>query len=175
MSYIMAAGTLISAFGQYQSGQAAKAQGNLQADQLEYTGQVERDNALKQAQMIRTAQRKAIGRADAAAAASGIVVGEGSAGEIDREIYQESEHDAYQAILAGNRRARGMSVQAAGARAGGAIAEANAAMQAGGTVLSGGYSMLRGSGWRTGGQPGFSGTQAPAPVEDRSLYNYPRG
>lgn len=39
-----------------------------------------------------------------------------------------------------------------------------------GTVLSGGYQAMRSNGWRTAG-PGFSGLQAPAPVEDRSIYS----
>lgn len=174
MSWISIGAAAVSAFGQYQSGQAAKAQGNLQAGQLNYQGSVEQQNAMQQAEMIRRQQRYAVGRSDVAAAGSGIVVGEGSAGEADRQIYQDSEHDAYQAILSGNRKARSLSLQASGARAAGDMAATNADEQAFGTVLGGAYQGLRGSGWRTGGMPGYSGTQSPAPVTDRSLY-YPKG
>lgn len=168
MSYVMAASTVVSALGQYQSGQAAKAQGAMQAQALQMQGEQERDAAKQQAALIRKAQRYAVGTADTAAAASGVVVGQGSAAEVDRQIYQDSEHDAYQALLSGDRRARGLSVQGVGARAAGDMAAANADMQAFGTVLQGGSMMLRGSGWRTGG-PGFSGQQAPAPVESRTI------
>lgn len=182
MSYIMAAGTAITAFGQYESGQAAKSQGQMQGKMLEYQGTVERANALQQAALIRRAQGYAIGRADTAAAASGVVVGQGSAGEVDRQIYTDSERDAYQAILGGERRASGLHVSAVGAESAGDVAAANADAQAAGTVLQGGYQMLRGSGWRSVGA-GWSGTQAPAPVIDRSTYGpgtsgssqYPKG
>ena len=39
-----------------------------------------------------------------------------------------------------------------------------------GTVLGGGYNAMRLNGWRTAGE-GFSGTQAPAQVVDRSIYS----
>lgn len=172
MSYITAAGTALKAFGQYESGQAQQMQSRMQAQQLEYQGTVERQNALQQAALIRRAQGYAIGRADTAAAASGVVVGQGSSAEVDRQIYADSERDAYQAILTGDRRARGLHVAAVGDVAAGDVAATNADLNATGTVLSGGYQMLRGSGWRSVG-PGWAGTQAPAPVVDRSTY--PRG
>ena len=158
MSFLIAS-TTISVFGQLQAGQAARAQGAMQGQQLDYQAKVERDNALQTASLIRRQGRYAVGAADVAAAASGVVVGQGSAGEAERQIYQDSEQDAYQAILSGDRRARGLSVQAVGARASGDIANANAQMAAAGTVLSSGYKMF--SGWRTQ-------TQAPAPVETRT-------
>lgn len=170
MSYVTAAGTLLTAFGQYQQGQAAKAQGGLQASALQYQATVDIEQGKQQAALIRRAQRYAVGRADTAAAASGVVVDSGSAGEVDRTIINDSEHDAYQAILSGNRRARGAQVQGAGALAAGDAAASNADFAAAGTVLQGGYSMLKQSGWRSAG-PGWSGTQAPAPVVDRSIRN----
>ena len=157
MSFLISS-TTISVFGQLQSGQAARAQGAMQGQQLDYQGKVEHENALQTATLIRRQGRYAVGSADVAAAASGVKVGEGSAGEADRQIYQDTEHDAYQAILNGDRRARGLNVQAVGARASGDIANTNAQLGAVGTVLSSGYKVF--SGWRTQ-------TQAPAPVETR--------
>lgn len=169
MSWINIGASAVTAFGQYQKGQAAKAQGGMQGQQLDYQASVEKDNATQQAEMIRRNQRYAVGSADTAAAASGVVVGQGSAAEVDRQIYVDSEHDAYQTILNGNRRARSLNLTASGARASGDMEASNAEISAAGTVLAGGYQGLRGSGWRTGGMPGYSGTQAPAPVESRTI------
>lgn len=171
VSMVMAASTTVSVLGQVQAGRAAHQQADMQADQIAYQGRVTRDDALAQAQMIRKQQRFAIGSADTAAAASGIKVGEGSAGEVDRSIYNDSEHDAYMAILNGDRRARGLDTEAALTRQAGANASRQAGMGALGTVLSSGYQSMIGSGWRTAG-PGWSGTQRPAPVENRDI---PRG
>lgn len=158
MSFLVSA-TAISVFGQLQSGRAAQAQGAMQGQQLDYQAKVERDNALQTAMLIRRQGKYAVGAADVAAAGSGVVVGQGSAGEADRQIYQDTEHDAYQAILSGDRRGRGLEVQAVGARAQGDIAKSNSVMSAAGTVMSSGYQAF--SGWRTQ-------TQAPAPVETRA-------
>jgi len=161
--------TSVTALGQYQQGQAAKAQANYQAGQQDYQAKVEQDDALATAEMIRKAGRRQVGEANAAFAASGVKVGEGSAGEVDREIYQGSEHDAFMSILTGDRRARGLREEADLTRAAGKNAARAGVINAFGTVLGGGYSALRNSGWRTAG-PGFSGTQAPAPVINRDVF-----
>jgi inosine-uridine nucleoside N-ribohydrolase len=165
MSWIAVGASAVQAFGQYKSGQAAKAQGEAVAGQLEYQGTVEQNNAMQQAQMIRRAQRNAVGQADTAAAASGIVVGQGSAGEVDRQIYEDSEHDAYQAILSGNRRQRQLDLQAVSARTGGNIAAANANAQAVSTVMGG---ALKGYGnWASMQKYNFNG-DASGTVYSRS-------
>lgn len=167
----MAASAAVSVLGQMKQGQAAKQQADAQASQIEYQGRVTRDDALAQAQMIHKQQRFAVGAADVGAAGSGVQVGQGSSAEAERDIYQNSEHDAYMAILNGDRRARGLDTEAAYTRQAGQDARTNSYFQAAGTVLGSGYSALRGAGWRTGGA-GFSGTQAPAPVVNR---DFPKG
>ncbi len=167
----MAFVSVATAAGQIMSGKFARAQANLQGDINDWQAGIERQTALKTAEMIRTAARRQVGSANAAAAAAGVVVGEGSSGEAERYIYEQSEKDAYQAILEGDRRARGLEVGGAFSRAQGRMAEAAGWLNATGTVLQGGYNMMRASGWRTMG-PGWSGLQSPAPIEDRSIRSY---
>ena len=168
MSWISIGASAVTAFGQIQAGQAAKTRGGLEGQQLDYQAGVEHDNGIEHARLIRRQQRQIVGSADAAAAASGVVVGQGSAGEVDRQLYQDTEHDAYQAILAGDRKQREAQVKAVGARTGGAMAAANANLAAVGTVLGGAYQGLRGSGWKSGGAwdpAGYNGTN------DRSAFS----
>lgn len=157
MSWVSIGASAVTAFGQIQAGQAAKTRAGLEGQQLDYQGGVERDTGMEHARLIRRQQRTAIGSADAAAAASGVVVGQGSAGEVDRQIYQDTEHDAYQAILAGDRKQRSLQVQAVGGRAAGDMAAANGITAAAGTVLAGAYQGLRGSGWKSSAAPAKKG------------------
>ena len=89
-----------------------------------------------------------------------------SALETERQIDQNVEQDAFQTILEGDRRARAYKTQGAFARAQGEAAQAAGYVNAVGTVLQGANAGLKASGWRTMG-PGWSGQQAPAPVEVR--------
>lgn len=168
MSWVRVAVTGMTAFNNVQQGRYAKAQAGLQAAMSDYQAQVEQDNALKMAEIIRRAGRKQVGQANAAFAGAGVKVGEGSAAEVERDITQGYEQDAFQAILEGNRRARGLQTDAAMERAQGRMAQAAGYVNAVGTVLGGAYQGMKSNGWRTGG-PGFSGQQAPAPVVDKSI------
>lgn len=168
---LTAGATAMGVMGQLNQGEATKAQynaqgamqkmqGDMQGMQLDHSAALAKEDALFQAQMIRKKQKEAIGSADVAAAGSGIVVGEGSAGEADRQIYKDSEQDAFMAIANGNRTANRLNTEADFARAGGANAqtyarvagdnaESNANMAAFGTVLSGGSKMMNDPGWKT--------------------------
>jgi hypothetical protein len=66
MSFVTVAIIGVSAFQQVQAGKYAKGQANLQAQQMDYQAQVENDNALKTAAIIRRAGRKQVGQANAA-------------------------------------------------------------------------------------------------------------
>ena len=156
--------TAMQAFQSVQRGQYANAQAGLQASQEDFQAGLERDSAQKTAALIRRAGTRQVGQANAAYAAAGVKVGEGSALETERYIDQGTEHDAFQTILQGDRRARALQTDATMTRIGGHMAEVAGQVGAVGTVLQGGYNAMRASGWRTAG-PGFSGTQAPAPVE----------
>jgi hypothetical protein len=171
MSFVATAVTTgFNAFTQIQAGKFAQGQANLQASQEDYQATVERENALATARIIRRAGERQAGQANAGYAASGVVVGQGSAGDVERQITEGYEHDAYQAILEGNRRARGLETDAELTRIQGRMQRTAGYVNAVGTVLGGAYQGLRAAGWRSAG-PGFAGTQAPAPVTDLSTYS----
>lgn len=166
MSYVQVAVVGLNAWQQVQGGNTARAQANVQGDQLDYQARIEQENALKMAAIIRRAGQRQVGQARGALAASGQKVDEGSALEIQQQISHDAESDAFQALLEGSRKARGMQVDAATVRAGGKLAQSAGAVNAFGTILGGSNQALRANGWRTNG-PGFSGGQQPAPIESR--------
>lgn len=67
-------------------------------------GNQEKDAAVAQAEKIRKAGQAAAGRANAAMAASGVAIGEGTPIRINEQIYKDSEDDAYSTLLTGARR-----------------------------------------------------------------------
>lgn len=131
----VAVGT-INAAGQIMSGRNAEAQAGLQAMQLEYQAGIEEASALKTAGLIRKAGRLQVGQTTAAYAASGVQVGQGSAAEVEREINQGVEQDAFQTILDGGRRAGGLRTEATMARIEGRNRRRAATVAAVGTMLS---------------------------------------
>lgn len=166
MSWVTVAVGGMTALNQVQQGRTARKQADMQARVSEFQAGIEQANALKTAEIIRRAGRSQVGQATAAFAGAGVKVGEGSAGEVERQINLDVEHDAFQALLEGGRRASGLRTEAAMTRAQGRMAQTAGIVNAVGSVLSTGYGALKASGWRSNG-PGWA-TQAPAPVEDRS-------
>lgn len=151
MSWVRVAVTGMTAFNNVQQGRYAKAQAGLQAAMSDYQAQVEQDNALKTAEIIRRAGRKQVGQANAAFSGAGVKVGEGSAAEVERDITQGYEHDAFQALLEGGRRASGLRLDGQLTRINGDMQETAGYVNAVGTVLSGVQSYMRQSGgWKTG-------------------------
>jgi len=126
------------------------------------------DAAQAQADQIREAARRQRAAAKAALSASGVSVNEGTPIKIDQEIARGGEYDALQAILSGD---RGASTSMKEATAYGKYASSTRSAgyaQGAATLIQSGASISKSSGWRSQG-PGFSGTQAPAPVVDRSI------
>jgi hypothetical protein len=121
---------------------------------------MEESNARLDAAAIRRAGERQHGSTLAAIAASGVKVGEGSALDAERQVREDVARDEYITILTGKRRADAL-------RRGGADAARAGNVGAYGSLLQFGAGYARSSGWRSNG-PGFSGTQAPAPVSDRS-------
>ena len=165
MSYVNVATAVGKAYTAYSDGQNLKRQGDLQNSMATYQGGIAIDQANDVAAIIRKAGRKAQGASNAAYAGAGVKVGEGSAAQVEQQIALDSEHDAYQALLEGSRRARAYKV-------GGALAQNQAGQAATATYINGfssaigsAYQGFKSSGWNSNG-PGFSGTQAPAPVTD---------
>lgn len=168
MTMLVAASTTMQVAGSINQGKAVQRSANEQAAQLEYQAAVDQDNAMAEAGLIRRAGRADRGRTLTALAASGVEIGEGSALDAERQVMEDSETDAAIAILNGQRAARGAQSQAESSRRAGRDARRAGNINAFGSLLSAGANGLKASGWRSAG-PGFSGTQAPAPVEIRNL------
>ena len=80
-----------------------------------------------------------VGQANAAFAGAGVKVGEGSAREVERQINQDVEHDAFQTILEGDRRSLGLKTQATMARIDGSMKQTAGYVNAAGSLLATGY------------------------------------
>lgn len=167
MSYVNAAMAVTSLYSGYQSGKLAKEQGGAQQQALDYQAGVEEANGLSMAAIIRRAGKRTVGAANAAYAAAGVKVGEGSALTTEGQIEQDVEHDAYQAILEGKRRGRAARLEGINANIAGQQRATAAYVNAANSAIS---SFSKGaSGWKTGGSAfdarGVNGTN------DRSFFS----
>lgn len=158
-------GTAVSGFQQAAAmEEAGIAQGRALAQQA---GQ-EQDAANAEAQARREAARLRQGEASAALAAAGVSVDAGTPLVIAEDIWRQSESDALNTIINGNRRAGYLQDEGVAA-AKAAKDQANATrVQTVGSVIQMGASAMTAGGWRSAG-PGFAGTQAMAPVETRTI------
>ncbi len=160
----MVASAVVGAYSAYSSGQQQKALGEsqnewnqYQANQAIADANAEKSAAEVQAEKIRKMARRQASEANASLAGSGVEVGEGTALNINSDIYANAEEDAVMTIFGGvDRSKRGIN-QAAGYRASGEQAQisGNAAAQAGtlnafSTVLGAAGSYGNAKGWKTG-------------------------
>jgi hypothetical protein len=136
---MMAGSAGMSVMGSIQQGQAAQAEGNYKASLDDHQASVARDDAMAQSQLIRKQLRFSIASSDVAAAGSGVVVGEGSAGEANRQIYQDAEHDAHIALLNGDRQSSALQAEGQLERMKGNNKASSAYMDAAGSALGGAY------------------------------------
>src|SRR5689334_2900478 len=148
MSWVTVAVTGFQVLNQINQGRYAAGQSELQAQQDDYQATVANHDAMQTAKIIRRAGAKQIGEVNTGYASAGVQVGEGSAGLVEGQLRQDVEHDAFQAILEGGRRARGFETDAAFSRANATAQRWGAAGNAGATTLAGGYQASRQSGWR---------------------------
>ena len=162
-------GAGLNVVGQVGQGRAADRQARGAAAESEYQAALALDDAQAEAANIRRAGARQRGETLAGIAASGVKIGEGSAGDAERQVMEQAARDEYMTILTGDRQASAYRRQAANQRAAGRDARRAANIGAFSSLLSAGGSFARASGWRSNG-PGFSGTQAPAPVFDRSIF-----
>lgn len=162
----------IQAFGQYQHGQAAKGQADIEAAEMDRQAAYERAIAQGEAAQIRRAGGAARGETLAATVASGVKVGEGSALDAERQVMTDYAQDEAMALLNADLRAKALESSASNRRRAGRAARRAAVINVATSLLSSGAQGLQASGWRSRG-PGFSGTQAPAPVVNRSVRGGP--
>lgn len=168
MSYVNAGMMAVNAFSSVQAGKNARGAIESQATQMDFQAAREEAAALDTAKVIRRAGRRQVAQTGAAYAGAGVKVGEGTAQLVEDEITQDVEHDAFQALLTGDRRANALRTQADLARITGKSTEQAGNVNAANSVLRSGYQSMQTSGWRTNG-PGFSGGQQGAPVETRTI------
>lgn len=114
-------------------------------------GAQEKDAAVAQAEKIRKAARAAAGQANAATAAAGVSIGEGTPVRINEQIYKDSEDDAYSTLLTGTRRQASANTQAGMLQAEGQSAMTAGYLNAGATLLSSASSYGK---WKTSQKKG---------------------
>lgn len=168
MSYVNGSVALANVLTSRQTGKAARGAAESQALQLGFQADAEDAAALETAKVIRRAGARQVSQAKAAYAGAGVKVGEGTAQLVENEIEQNVEHDAFQALLTGQRRANSMRTQADLARISGKVSQTAAEMNGINSALAYGNQAMKASGWRTNG-PGFSGGQQAAPVVNRDI------
>lgn len=169
VTMIATAATTMNVVGQVKQGKAADRQARGAAAESEYQAAQALDDAQAEAANIRRAGDRQRGETLAGIAASGVKIGEGSTLDAERQVLEQAARDEYMTILTGERQASAYRRQAANQRAAGRDARRAANIGAFSSLLSAGGSFAKASGWRSNG-PGFSGTQAPAPVETRTPF-----
>lgn len=138
-------GALLSSNAGYQGSKLESDQADYDADQAITAGQ-------DQARLIRRAGARVLGTQRADYAASGVQVGQGSAEQVERETITDSTHDAFQAILQGQRQALALRTQAHLGRITARAAFASTLIDP--LASAGGISM---SGWKTKPSPTLNG------------------
>ncbi len=144
----MLASAAVGTVGTIYSGMQQAAAADDQAQIAENNAAYEADAAKQHAEKIRRMAKAQRGEANAALAASGVKLGEGTPLAIQKDIIQKSEEDALSAMLTGSRALKSGSDQADMLRASGNAAMTGAFVSAGSTVLSAGANYTSGK-WKT--------------------------
>jgi hypothetical protein len=146
---IMAVASVVSTGSAIRQGEQQREWNNYQAEQTAADGNAERSAAVVEAERIRKLARKQAAETTAALSASGVSVGEGTALNINQELYADAEQDAITTIFSGkDRYARSISDASAYRTIGKQQASA-AKINAGTTLLSAASNY--GKGWKTAG------------------------
>ena len=131
-----AVGTAVTAYGQYQAGQAQERALNYQAAVQERNAQIARQNAEYDAQRQSARLRRAIGSQRAAVLASGIQM-EGTALELQQDTVQQAEMDRLAILYGGEINYQNARSEAELSRMQGKAAGQAGATAAFGTILGG--------------------------------------
>lgn len=143
---LMLISTAVSAVGQIISGQQQQDVYDAQEQEARNAAAYEADAYKQQVMKIRRAAKAQTGETNAALAASGVKLGEGTPLELKKTIQQRAEEDALAAIISGNRAVAAGNAQASVYEAKGASAANEGFMGAGKTVLGAAIDYKRG-GW----------------------------
>ena len=162
LPYIMATVAGVTAYGQYQQGEAAMDAAKLQALQLRMRANNERALAQQEAEQKRREMRYAQSRAQAVAAASGAGASDPTVVDLMGDLEETGEYEALSALWSGENQARESEFAARVAKYEGKLARKKARTKALTTVLSTAVSMgMRYGGGLGGGAnaEGFAGTK----------------
>lgn len=152
----LAAGTALSAGAAVKSGYDQNQLMKYQARQQDADAGAERSAASLRADQIRKAAERQRSKATGAIAASGVRIGEGSAGDAEAYITRTGEYDALSEIIEGAYRGDRLRADADISRQIGRNAQTSGWLNAGGTVL-GNYGMAYARGFNMS----KSATRAP--------------
>jgi hypothetical protein len=144
---LMIASTAMSVVGQIAQGQQQDMY-DAQAQQARNDAAYKADAYKQQAEKIRKAGKAQQGAANAALAASGVKLGEGTPLEIKKTIIRDSEEDALSALLSGKRAVSSAEAEAKMLEQAGDNAVTSSILGAGKTALSAGASYMSGN-WKT--------------------------
>jgi hypothetical protein len=111
--------TGLSALGSIAKGNADRQANDAQALEYDIQAAQSKQSAMDEAKRIRAAGEKTAGAARAALAGAGVVADQGSAVNINEDIYQKSESDAFNVLLTGDNRANSYGRSASMERAAG--------------------------------------------------------
>ncbi len=153
----------LQTFGGLQSAKSAKAWGNYQNKQAQADAYARIGESNVEAQQIRNRAAQERSSAVAATAANGVVVGEGTAAEIERTITSRGEYDAQVELANGRDAANRILAEGEAAKLRGKQEAKAAYISTAGSLLSTAY---MGSKW--------SSSSNSAPVVDRSTQAGPR-
>jgi hypothetical protein len=154
------AGTAYSVYSSEQAGKQAKYNADAQSEQSQNDADNAASAATVQADRIRRLARNRASEANAALAASGVQVGEGTAVNINEEIIGNAEEDATMTILNGQRQQRQGYADASNAALAGAQAQSAFRGQATSTLISGASQAY--TGWKSSTSNGKSSSAGGA-------------
>jgi len=141
------AGTAVSVYGAMEQKDQAKEAANAQQQTAAADAAYAASEAQVQARTIRKAADKQRAEARASLAGSGVVVGQGTAEQIDTTISANAEEDALMAIYDGSNRARAITQSGNLAASRSRNAASAAGIGAFGSALQGGSMLAKG--WNT--------------------------
>jgi hypothetical protein len=141
---MMAISAGVSLMGQLHAGQAQKQAADANALENDIAAAQSREAAKEEAARIRKAGDRQAGSARAALAGAGIVVDQGSAVNINEDIYRGAESDAFNTLLTGERQAGAYNRKASMARAEGENAVTASLLGSASTAAGAGYEIRKG-------------------------------
>jgi hypothetical protein len=138
---MQAAGGILGAVGAIQAGNSAQRAAEQEADLLDYRATLAIEQGLFNAQAVRKQGVAVQGAQKVASAANGVVVGDGTSGQLLEQTAKLSEQDALQVKLNASREAWGLREQAKQTRYQGDMAKYKGRLDAIGAILGTGGNM----------------------------------